>query len=70
MFVKNISNNSKSSSSKSNQSKKKKKKKIFNYLKNGFLDYSLDSNSILSCEDQESKMKKKAKKLKKTKISF
>lgn len=67
MFVKNISNNSKSSSSKSNQSKKKKKKKIFNYLKNGFLDYSLDSNSILSCEDQESKNEEKGKKIKKNK---
>ena len=49
MFIQNVSNNC---SSKDSQSKKKKKKKtLSDFLKNGSLDYTLDSNSILSNEE-------------------
>ena len=64
MFLKNISNNSKNNSSNNNQSKKKKNKRI-DFLKNGFLDYSLDSNSILSNEERANKDEEKSKKIKK-----
>jgi hypothetical protein len=69
MFVKNVSNNSKSNSSKSNESKKKKKKnnKLLDFLKNGFLDYSLDSNSILSNKESTDKNEEETKKTKKNK---
>jgi hypothetical protein len=64
MFLKNISNNSKNNSSNNNQSKKKKNKKI-DFLKNGVLDYSLDSNSILSNEERANKDEETSKKIKK-----
>lgn len=69
MFIKNVSNISKVSSSKSNQTKdkKKNKNKLSEFLKNGFLNYSLDSNSILSNEEQINKKEEKTKKNKKNK---
>ena len=50
MFIQNVSNNC---SSKSSQSKKNKKKKktLSDFLKNSSLNYTLDSNSILSNEE-------------------
>ncbi len=66
MFLQNISNNcsSKSSHSKKN---KKKKKTLSDFLKNGSLDYSLDSNSILSNEEKPDEKDDKNKKPKKHK---
>ena len=66
MFAKNVSNNSKSSSSKSNESKKKKNK-LLDFLKNGFLDYSLDSNSNLSYKESADKNEENEEETKKTK---
>lgn len=68
MFFKNVSTSKKSQdSSKSNKSKKiKKKNKFSEYLKNGFLDYSFDSNSSKSKKDEnENKETKKNNKHKK-----
>ena len=70
MFLQNISGNQKSNNSSSKSSKSKNnhnKSKLSDYLKNGFLDYSLDSNSALSKEDQNNKNNEKNKKHKKNK---
>ena len=72
MFVQNISGNLKSnnnSSSKSGKSKKinKKEKNLSDFLKNGFFDYSLDSNSGLSKDEQLNKDNQNNKKQKKHK---
>ena len=70
MFLQNISGNTKSSgsSSKSNKSKAKKDKNILSeFLKKGFMDYSLDSNSQKSKEEKESKKDENDKKHKKNK---
>ena len=70
MFLQNISGNVKSnnSSSKSSKSKNKKQKsKLSDFLKNGFLDYSLDSNSAISKDEQVNQDDEKNKKNKKSK---
>ena len=65
MFIQNVSNNC---SSKDSQSKKKKKKKtLSDFLKNGSLDYTLDSNSILSNEEKANEKNDKNTKPKKHK---
>jgi len=72
IFLQNVSsqnvksnNNSLSKSSKSNH--KRSGSKLSDYLKNGVLDYSLDSNSEKSKEEQDNKNGGKNKKHKKKK---
>ena len=66
MFIQNVSNNC---SSRSSQSKKntKKKKTLSDFLKNGSLNYSLDSNSILSNDEKADEKENKNTKPKKHK---
>ncbi len=68
MFLQNVSgyNKRNDSSSKSSKSKgKTKKSKLSDYLKKGFLDYSIDSNSVK--DEQANKKEEKSKKNKKHK---
>jgi hypothetical protein len=70
MFLQNISGNLKSNNSSSKSSKsinKKQKSKLSDFLKNGFLDYSLDSNSAISKDEQVNQNDEKNKKHKKSK---
>jgi len=71
IFLRNISDNIRSnhSSSRSSKSKNRRQKsKLSDYLKNGFVDYSLeDSNSVLSKDEQTSKKDEEKKKHKKNK---
>lgn len=70
MFLQNVSGYKKrnDSSSKSSKSKSNRKKsKLSDYLKNGFLDYSIDSNSVLSKDEQTIKKEEEDKKHKKHK---
>ena len=70
IFLRNISGNLQSShsSSKSNKSKNPtKKSKLSDYLKNGILDYSLDSNSVLSKDEQSNNKDENNKQRKKNK---
>jgi hypothetical protein len=70
IFLRNISDNQKSSNGSSKGSKTKnqrKNSKLSDYLKNGFLDFSLDSNSVLSKEEQAINKDENNKKHKKNK---
>lgn len=66
MFIQNVSNNCSSKDSQSNKNKKKQKT-LSDFLKNGSLDYSLDSNSILSKDEKEIEKENKNTKKKKHK---
>lgn len=76
IFLQNVSGYKKSdnSSSKSSKSKnrknRRKKSKLSDFLKSGFLDYSLDSNSDFSKEDQVDKNDEKTKKKRKKNKNF
>ena len=66
MFIQNVSNNCSSRSSQSKKNKKKKKT-LSDFLKNGSLNYSLDSNSILSNDEKADEIENKSTKPKKHK---
>ena len=66
MFIQNVSNNCSSRSSQSKKNKKKKKT-LSDFLKNGSLNYSLDSNSILSNDEKADEEENKNTKPKKHK---
>ncbi len=61
MFIQNVSNNCSSKSSQSKKSKKKKKT-LSDFLKNGSLNYSLDSYSNMSNDEKSDKKDDKNKK--------
>ena len=71
VFLQNISGSLKSNNSSpisSTKSKhRRKKSRLSDYIKKGFLDYSLDSNSVLSQDEQLSSNDEKIKKHKKNK---
>ena len=71
VFLQNISGSLKSNNSSpisSTKSKhRRKKSRLSDYIKKGFLDYSLDSNSVLSKDEQLSSNDEKIKKHKKNK---
>ena len=74
MFLQNISNkiNDYNNSSKSSKSKKinKKERKLSDFLKKGVLDFSFDSDSVLSKDEQSNKNVEKIKSKKNIKILF
>ena len=61
MFIQNVSNNCSSKSSQSKKSKKEKKT-LSDFLKNGSLNYSLDSYSNMSNDEKSDKKDDKNKK--------
>ena len=71
VFLQNISGSLKSNNSSPISSTKskhlRKKSRLSDYIKKGFLDYSLDSNSVLSQDEQLSSNDEKIKKHKKNK---
>ena len=72
MFLQNVSVNKKNNNDSSKSSKlKDHKRTLSDYLKKGFMDYSLDSDSVLSKEEQKNKKMIKTKNIKKNiKILF
>lgn len=75
MFLQNVSSNKKNNNNSSKRNSKSKghrfKRTLSDYLKNGgYLDYSLDSDSALSKEDQKNKKDDKSKKHKKRYKNF
>ena len=74
VFLQNVSGSLKSDNSSQKSSTKSKhcrsKSRLSDYIKKGFLDYSLDSNSILSKDEQSSNNEEKIKKNKKKHKNF
>ena len=74
VFLQNVSGSLKSNNSSpisSTKSKhRRKKSRLSDYIKKGFLDYSLDSNSVLSKDEQLSNNDEKLKKHKKKNKNF